>query len=203
MNSTEFLKLLKNPGQLNQETLPEIEDLIRTYPAFDMGWGVWIRNLKNTNPARAEKELSKAALRVQNRRWLKTYLDVQTGTGTSEFHPGLYLTIADYTLEQGSNEPANPPQQENKMSLIDQFLEHGSDLTRNQEPNKATPYADLAERAVTEYDDNVTETFVNILVSQGKHEKAVEAFTKLSLKYPEKSIYFAARIEELKSILKR
>jgi len=39
-----------------------------------------------------------------------------------------------------------------------------------------------------------------VLVKQGKSEKAIEMYQKLSLLNPSKSAYFAAKIERIKSI---
>jgi hypothetical protein len=39
-----------------------------------------------------------------------------------------------------------------------------------------------------------------VLMKQGKREKAIEMFEKLSLMNPSKSAYFAAKIESLKTI---
>jgi hypothetical protein len=43
----------------------------------------------------------------------------------------------------------------------------------------------------------VTETLANIYAEQEKYELATQAYKALSLKYPEKSVYFAARLKEL------
>lgn len=45
----------------------------------------------------------------------------------------------------------------------------------------------------------VTESFAKILCKQGKYDKAIEIYEKLTLKNPEKSAYFAAKISELKA----
>lgn len=45
----------------------------------------------------------------------------------------------------------------------------------------------------------VTETMADVLVKQGKPQKAIEIYQKLSLQHPEKSPYFAALIEQLKA----
>ena len=44
----------------------------------------------------------------------------------------------------------------------------------------------------------LTEAMADVLIKQGKREKAIEMFEKLSLMNPSKSIYFAAKIESLK-----
>lgn len=45
----------------------------------------------------------------------------------------------------------------------------------------------------------VTETMADVLMKQGKPQKAIEIYQKLSLQHPEKSPYFAALIEQLKA----
>ena len=45
----------------------------------------------------------------------------------------------------------------------------------------------------------LTETMADVLIKQGKLSSAIELYRKLSLLHPEKSAYFASRIDELKS----
>ena len=44
----------------------------------------------------------------------------------------------------------------------------------------------------------LTETMADVLIKQGKLSQAIDLYRKLSLLHPEKSVYFATRIEELK-----
>lgn len=46
--------------------------------------------------------------------------------------------------------------------------------------------------------DTITETMANVLARQGKNVKAADLYSKLSLLYPDKSAYFAAKIDQLK-----
>ena len=55
----------------------------------------------------------------------------------------------------------------------------------------------LAEKSNTE-GEVLTETMAEIFIQQGKAEKAIETYQKLSLLNPAKSAYFAAKIEQLK-----
>jgi hypothetical protein len=79
----------------------------------------------------------------------------------------------------------------------------------SEEPNflikreKASFYSPtkMARLSVQEDDDLVTETLANIYVHQQHFEKAIKAFEKLQLKYPEKSSYFAGRIKDIQNQL--
>lgn len=63
------------------------------------------------------------------------------------------------------------------------------------------------EKAVAETAKNsnetkeiLTETMAEVLIKQGQKEKAIQLLIKLSFLNPEKSSYFAAKIEQLKGI---
>lgn len=62
--------------------------------------------------------------------------------------------------------------------------------------------AKMARLSVQEDDDLVTETLASIYSAQGKFEKAIHAYKKLQLKYPEKRSYFANRIKNIEEQLK-
>ena len=57
----------------------------------------------------------------------------------------------------------------------------------------------LAESSNTQA-NIVTEAMADVLIKQGRIEQAVEMYEKLSLNYPAKSAYFAAKIESLKPV---
>jgi hypothetical protein len=56
----------------------------------------------------------------------------------------------------------------------------------------------LAARSVVENEDFYTETYASICLKQGNDSKAIKIYEKLSLKFPEKSSYFAGLIEKIK-----
>ncbi len=202
MTTSELQKYLKDPGLLNGETLPATESLTKEFPAFDLGWALWIKNLKNIGDETYKEHLSIAAIRISDRKWLKKYLESVPVANDWGQDNAEHLMIADYNIEpEVQPSPPSVNKQEDKMSLIENFLFNGGDFQRKSLQTHSNTHSDIAERAVTENDDIVTETFANILLAQGQFEKALTAFEKLSLKYPEKSIYFAARIEKVKSLL--
>ncbi len=83
--------------------------------------------------------------------------------------------------------------------LIDNFIKQEPRIT----PSKSTFYSpvNMAKKSVQEPEDIVSETLAGIYAQQGNFQKAIHLYEKLSLKFPEKSRYFAALIQELKKKL--
>lgn len=71
--------------------------------------------------------------------------------------------------------------------------------SHTEKPEVLLSPADLAQRSVEMDDSLVSETLATIYASQGLIDKAIRMYARLSLKFPEKSLYFAAQIKELKS----
>ncbi len=56
----------------------------------------------------------------------------------------------------------------------------------------------IAQKSIIENSGIATETLAAVLAMQGHKEKAIAMYERLSLQYPEKSSFFAAKIKELK-----
>jgi hypothetical protein len=88
--------------------------------------------------------------------------------------------------------------QKEQIELINQFIQAQPSIV-NREKTIAVPTGDLSTIKSGEFGDNiVSETLVDILLKQGKKDKAIEVLKKLIWKFPQKKAYFAAQIEELK-----
>jgi tetratricopeptide (TPR) repeat protein len=97
--------------------------------------------------------------------------------------------------QRKENEPSEPKKLSRK-ELIDKFILENPSISRP----KAEFYnpISVAQNSITDQENIVSETLAKIYEKQGYFEKAISIYEKLSLKYPEKSRYFAAQIERLK-----
>ena len=59
---------------------------------------------------------------------------------------------------------------------------------------------ETAKKSLDENDDFITETLAKIYKEQGHYDKAIDAFEKLILKFPEKSTLFASQISDINKI---
>jgi hypothetical protein len=134
--------------------------------------------------------------------------------------PGFSVPESSDLLELDLGQPQSDDLQENKVGqvpsqdaeinpkkllqsdLIDKFIISNPRIEPNREKTEV-PVEDISKPFVEEGGGFVTETLARIYVSQGYYSKAIDIFEKLSLKFPEKSSYFASQIEKVKENIKK
>jgi hypothetical protein len=95
-------------------------------------------------------------------------------------------------------EPESEKQKE-QLEMIDHFIKIQPTIVNSKDKPLPPPAGDLSTLKTGEFGDNiVSETLVEILIKQGKKDKAVEVLKKLIWKFPQKKAYFAAQIEDLR-----
>ena len=101
--------------------------------------------------------------------------------------------------EESEMEEEKPKQEDNRNNtLIRSFILDEPGVIRADKQTSLKGDASLS--SIKEHDGFITDTLAKIYVKQGLLAKAIYAYEKLSLKYPEKSAYFAAQIEKIRNI---
>ena len=128
-----------------------------------------------------------------------------TGTYPLETEAPLSETAAieEYTFtgwfDHFQSVSTGKPVKTKKEDLIDKFIRDSPGIPRGEDVPPSD--RDLSQPSSMDSDSFMTETLARIYEKQGLLKKAIYAYEKLSLKYPEKSTYFATQINRIKSNL--
>lgn len=123
-------------------------------------------------------------------------------------NPKVNKETAETTKEENTREEETkttlenkkPKQKKNKkFDLIDKFIKTNPKITPTK--NIETK-VDISSSVKLNKDELMTETLAKVYLEQKKYKKAIQAYKILSLKYPEKSSFFANRIKSVEKIQK-
>ncbi|HZH71231.1 MAG TPA: tetratricopeptide repeat protein [Mariniphaga sp.] len=195
MDKKKFYQLIENPSLLNKETLVELKALAERFPYFHAAQILYLKNLKETNDPKFDEVLKKTAPLLPDRKQLYYFLHSRQQQVVAPVNDQQAITAeSEYKFDE--TEPTGTGN-----SLIDQFLAASPGRKRFEKKSDETgtpgKVNELIEKSVSEQEEFVTETLANIYLQQKKYDKALEAFEKLRLKYPEKNSYFASQIEKI------
>ena len=86
---------------------------------------------------------------------------------------------------------------EQQAALIDLFIRNEPVISPIQPDVERPSVKELAKESLVEDTSLITETMARIYAAQGQMGRARRAYKLLALKYPEKSVYFAAQSKKL------
>ena len=84
--------------------------------------------------------------------------------------------------------------------MIDSFLADTKPKTIKPKPQVVNALKNSETGEVEKDEAFMTETLAQIYIKQAYYDKAIEAYLKLSLKYPKKNTYFATQIKKVKKL---
>jgi hypothetical protein len=200
---------------LRQLNLDELNGVVNLYPWFggarkelcrrmsELGEGAW-----------SDERYADAALYLGSRRiiaqlahkghtadysddqvkeLLRAYIDEGTGENGKEGQPRRVIVVGgDYFSAQ--QYAGVQREGDNDFGAMAKGGTHGHDGEGEEDGQDAPPPA-VSEADFTDF---CTETLAQIYADQGYPDQAKQIYSRLSLRFPEKSAYFAALIEKLK-----
>ncbi len=152
-----------------------------------------IDNKDKREPVEEKTVAGKAVKPKSKKTEQSVFDDIQAGLNKKE------ISIPDY-FEDIANVIGDAENKASKKDLIDKFIEEEPSIGRAEEKKHFFSPDEQATHSLADHDDMVSETLAKIYLQQGKIAQAIKIYERLSLKFPEKSTYFAGQIDKIKQI---
>ena len=232
MNTNSFTDILKNPKKITSENTDAIKTIVDEYPFFQAARAVYLKGLKNNESFKYNSELKTTAAYTVDRAVLFDFITSSEFVEEITLEPkevhqqitekiisekpveikeeleiGKPLSFSkkethsfNEWLQLGSQKKIirTDKKEIDKTSIIDNFIK------QNPKISKVSKTEDKKEVLINEKQDSylMTETLAKVYLEQNKYENAIKAYEILSLKYPEKSGFFADQIKRIRILQK-
>jgi tetratricopeptide (TPR) repeat protein len=222
MQREEFSQFVNNPYLLSLNDIMKLEAASKQFPYFQLSYTLIAKGIHSKAPEIAGDAIRKAAVYALNRNALRKLIEnelelfsitnakaeIQEKIGTI-FEPSAFIDEEvkreerENELLQELAEKATDQQviQKRQLEIIEKFIVAEPRIQpirgiMGQQSNDEIE--DLSITSTIMPINTITEAFAKIFIKQGQFEKAIQVYEELSLKKPEKSTYFADKIEEIK-----
>ena len=220
MNKQTFISLIDNPSAIDGEIFDNLHELVEQYPYFFTARKLFLKSLFDNNSTSYQPELKLAAIHTGNRSLLQSFINKKTVISQQsditdqqiknreedefeflEIDFEKSVTNMDYTFPEITEieQKTISEKKKQQIDIIEKFIKNEPKIVIRHE-NGGNNNTDLTAGQNIET-ELLTETLANIYVKQKYYDKAIAMFQKLSLKFPQKSIYFANRISEINDIV--
>ncbi|MCQ2169571.1 MAG: hypothetical protein MJY51_04000 [Bacteroidales bacterium] len=182
--------------KLKELNLKELNGVVNIYPWYGVARKELCRRMSELGEgAWSDEKYAEAALYVVSRQIIARLARKGRETGYSDSsikgiirsnfpgkeEPGVIIAGGDY-FSQNQYDVVKQADD----NIFSSFARHHTDVGGS-----------IEEADTEEYVGFCTETLAEIYEEQGYYEQAKDIYSKLSLRYPEKSVYFASLIEKL------
>jgi len=224
MKKEEFIVLLKDSKSIDTIQSKQLEQILHDFPYFQSARNLYLKSLKNLNSFKYNQALKKTAAYTTDRYLLFNYIiegkdqdnkqikvakncttpkKLQIGeplhfNSSDTYSFNEWLQLANLKTIDRTNEKEKKLDASN-FNLIDKFIKNSPKIKPVKESNSKENFSKASTK---ENIDLMTETLACVYLEQKKFNKAIAAYNILSLKYPEKSGFFADHIKAIKFLKK-
>lgn len=111
-----------------------------------------------------------------------------------------WLSCSKNILNQEDIKELDIINKKKQKNIIEEFIGKNPKITPPKKGNKGRLELDLKKEEIKDIANLMTITLARLYVEQGRYDTAITAYKILSLKYPEKSSYFALEIKKIKKL---
>ena len=203
-----YIEILKNSenNNIDKEQLNYLKSIIESYPYIQSSRALYLKALKKSGSFKFDKELKITAAYTTERNVLFDYInDIETKNinikNEKEYKKTHlakksfldWLTLSNVKPIDRSNEINT---NNSNSSMINQFIQNKPKIGNS----KILSEMENDNLNLHEQETLMTETLAKIYLAQNNFDKALQSYKILSLKYPEKSSYFANQINKIKKL---
>lgn len=199
--------ILKNVDFIMDKEIAVLEEINFKYPFFQTSQILLSKGLLNINSIRYDEQIKKAAVYARSRKKLFFLIsakeknigiknnDTNLNKKPLKFEDNDTHSFSQWLSLSHVKKIRNYNSQD---KIITNFIqsEHEIKLKKNEEffqPSTA------AKKSLNQNNNLITPTLAEVYLKQGHFDKAISAYEKLILKYPQKSTFFAEKIKLIKN----
>ena len=199
--------ILKNFDLIKDKEIAKLEEINFKYPFFQTSQILLSKGLLNIKSIRYDEQIKKAAAYSRNRKKLFLLImskeknnNVKNNDVASNETPLKFEENDTHSFSQwlSLSKVKKIRNNSSEDKIINNFIEHEHEIKikKNEEffkPSKA------AKKSLQHNNNLITPTLAEVYLKQGHFDKAISAYEKLILKYPQKSTFFAEKIKLIKN----